>query len=168
MIALESFEKEDFERLIYWVTTKEILVQFSGPIFTFPLTITQLDEYINDKRRLAFKVIDQSNNVTIGHAELYHSEDIRAIKICRILIGDPKNRSTGFGQQIINELLKIAFLELGKEKVELNVYDWNTNAIKCYEKVGFMVRHDKMFKSEVDGNIWTAINMTINKQVWCR
>jgi RimJ/RimL family protein N-acetyltransferase len=168
MITLESFEKEDFERLINWVNDEETLVQFSGPIFSFPLTIIQLEEYINDKKRLPFKVIDQSNKATIGHAELYSSEDIKTIKICRILIGDPQKRSVGFGQQIINELLKIAFLELGKEKVELNVYDWNTNAIKCYQNVGFIKCQEKTFNSEVGGKVWTAINMTIDKQVWCR
>lgn len=166
MITLEPFDKKDFERLINWVDNEEILVQFGGPIFSFPLTIKQLEEYKNDKQRLSFKVIDQSNKTIIGHAELFPSDDNKTIKICRILIGDKANRGQGFGKQIINELLKISFLKLNKEKAELNVYDWNTNAIKCYEKVGFTINPDKTFKSEVKGSTWTAINMTINKQDW--
>jgi len=39
MITLEPFDREDFERLINWVDNEEILVQFGGPIFSFPLTI---------------------------------------------------------------------------------------------------------------------------------
>jgi RimJ/RimL family protein N-acetyltransferase len=166
MITLEPFDKIDFERLISWVDTEEMLVQFGGPIFSFPLTIEQLEEYKNHKKRLAFKVLEQSSKKAIGHAELFPSDDNVTMKICRILIGDKTNRGLGFGQQIINELLRISFLQLGKEKVELNVYDWNTNAIKCYEKVGFTINPGKIFKSEVNGKIWTAINMIIDKQQW--
>jgi RimJ/RimL family protein N-acetyltransferase len=166
MITLEPFEREDFERLIDWVDNEEILVQFGGPIFSFPLTVKQLEGYKNDKQRLSFKVVDQSNKITIGHAELFPSDDNKTMKICRILIGEKANRGRGFGQEIINELLEISFFKLDKEKVELNVYDWNINAIKCYEKVGFIINPDKIFKSTVKGNIWTAINMTIDKQHW--
>jgi phosphosulfolactate synthase (CoM biosynthesis protein A) len=71
MITLEPFDREDFERLINWVDNEEILVQFGGPIFSFPLTIKQLEEYKNNKQRLSFKVVDQSNKIIIGHAELF-------------------------------------------------------------------------------------------------
>jgi len=168
MITLEPFDREDFERLINWVDNEEILVQFGGPIFSFPLTIKQLEEYKNDKQRLSFKVVDQSSKIIIGHAELFPSDDNKTMKVCRILIGDKKNRGQGFGQEIINELLKISFLKLDKEKAELNVYDWNISAIKCYEKAGFIINPGKTSKLEVKGNIWTAINMTIDKQHWTR
>ena len=166
MITLEPFDSNDFERLIKWVDNEEILVQFGGPLFSFPLTIKQLEEYESDQQRLSFKVIDKSSKRIIGHAELFPSNDNATMKICRILIGDKANRGKGFGQQIINELLKISFLKLDKEKAELNVYDWNIEAIKCYEKVGFIMNPSKIFKSEVKGNIWTAVNMTIDKQHW--
>jgi RimJ/RimL family protein N-acetyltransferase len=107
MITLEPFDREDFERLINWVDNEEILVQFGGPIFSFPLTIKQLEEYKNDKQRLSFKVVDQSSKIIIGHAELFPSDDNKTMKVCRILIGDKKNRGQGFGQEIINELLKL-------------------------------------------------------------
>ncbi|UEG49706.1 GNAT family N-acetyltransferase [Ferruginibacter lapsinanis] len=166
MITLEPFERTDFERLINWIDTEEILVQFGGPIFSFPLTIEQLEAYTNDKQRLSFKVVDQSSKTPIGHAELFPSDDNKTMKICRILIGDKQKRGQGLGQQIINELLKISFITLGKERAELNVYDWNTSAIKCYEKVGFTINPDKIFTSTVKENTWTAINMTIDKQHW--
>ena len=111
-------------------------------------------------------MVDQLSKTTIGHAELFPSNDNTTMKICRVLIGDKINRGQGFGQRTINELLKISFLKPGKEKAALNVYDWNTNAIKCYEKVGFIINPGKISKSEVKGNICTAINMTIDKQHW--
>ncbi|WP_214229433.1 GNAT family protein [Pedobacter sp. B4-66] len=165
MITLEQFDENDFKRLISWVDNEEMLVQFAGPLFSFPLTIGQLQEYKNDKNRHLFKVIGPDNHA-IGHAELFQSDDEKMVRICRVLIGDKTKRGQGIGQQIINELLNISFVKLDKENVELNVYDWNTSAIKCYEKVGFAVNPNKRFQSEVNGSIWTAINMTIDKAHW--
>jgi hypothetical protein len=47
MVKLEGFDTNDFQQLINWVDTEEFLVQFGGPVFSFPLTIDQLDEYIS-------------------------------------------------------------------------------------------------------------------------
>lgn len=165
MVTLEQFDENDFERLISWVDTEEMLVQFAGPLFSFPLTIEQLQEYKNDKNRHLFKVIEPDKHV-IGHAELFQSDDEKTVRICRVLIGDKTKRGQGIGQQIINELLNISFVKLDKENVELNVYDWNISAIKCYEKVGFAVNPNKTFESEVNGDVWTAINMAIDKEHW--
>jgi len=36
MILFEKFEKSDFDRLIGWVDSELFMVQFSGPIFSYP------------------------------------------------------------------------------------------------------------------------------------
>ncbi len=167
MVKLERFETNDFERLINWVDSEELLVQFGGPIFTFPLTADQLDEYISDPQRSVFKVIELPANNVIGHAELVPS-DHKTVKICRILIGDKSKRGKGLGQELINELLEMSFLQLGFEKAELNVYDWNIGAIKCYEKNGFKRNPDKVNRIEVNGNVWTALNMTVLRSAWLK
>ena len=88
MITIEKFNEKDFERLINWSYNEEILIQFAGPIFTFPLTTEQLKEYIKNQQRLSFKVI--SNGNVIGHAEISPSEEKNTVKICRVLIGEKK------------------------------------------------------------------------------
>ncbi len=143
IIKLELFEEKDFDRLIKWAYEEETLIQFAGPIFTFPLTNEQLYGYISNKERLPFKVIDSVTNTVIGHAEISPSKETNAIKICRILIGDKTKRGKGYGEKIIKSLLEIAFNELNKEKAELKVFDWNIGAIKCYEKVGFKINKNK-------------------------
>jgi len=167
-IKLKPFEKKDFNRLIKWSYNEEILTQFAGPIFTFPLTIEQLKNYKNNKEILSFKVIDSFSNIVIGHAEISPSEEINTIKICRILIGDKTKRRKGYGKKIIKLLLDKAFKELDKERAELNVFDWNTSAIKCYEKVGFKINRAKTSISIVNGEKWKAINMIIDRNNWIK
>ena len=36
-VRLEPFSEADFERLIAWSPTPEFLLQWAGPLFTFPL-----------------------------------------------------------------------------------------------------------------------------------
>jgi RimJ/RimL family protein N-acetyltransferase len=164
MIQLEPFTIADFGRLISWIENKEELVQFAGPVFKFPLNEKQLEKYIEDKNRFAFKVVETNSEQIIGHCEIYLTE--QTAKLCRILIGEKSFRSKGLGLQIVNNLLEISFANFNKSSVELNVYDWNVGAIKCYEKAGFVINKDIVKTIEVNGNTWTSINMTINKTTW--
>ncbi len=162
MIRLEPFTNEDFEKLISWIDNKELLIQFAGSVFEYPLTAEQLTIYISDNKRFAFKVIDVNMNETIGHAEIYLTEPDTS-RLCRILIGNKEYRGKGRGQQTVQQLTDYSFEKFKVEVVELNVYDWNISAIKCYEKAGFITNPNKSKKIEVDGKIWTAINMKILK-----
>ena len=164
MIRLENFGRENYSDLISWVNSEEALMQFAGPLFKFPLTSEQLDISLSDKKRIAFRIVIDETDFSIGHAEIYLSDD--SAKLGRILIGDPGQRGKGFGKQIVNLLLDFAFSNMHITNVELNVFDWNTSAIKCYEKVGFTINPEKKLERKIKGETWTAINMTIDKEKW--
>ena len=164
MIGLEKFHRDFYAELISWVTTEEQLMQFAGPAFNFPLTSEQLDKSLSDKNRFAFRVVNDRTNVSIGHSEIYLTD--QSAYLGRILIGDVEQRGKGLGQQIVNLLLNFIFFDLYKTKVELNVFDWNIGAIKCYEKVGFVINAGKKSERKIKNEIWTAINMTIDKSKW--
>ncbi|MBL0135947.1 MAG: GNAT family N-acetyltransferase [Chitinophagaceae bacterium] len=166
MLRLETFDKDSYEELISWIGSEEELMQFAGPAFTFPLTKEQLETSVNDKNRFSFKVVNSITNVTIGHAEIYLTD--HSAYLGRIIIGDKEQRGKGLGQQIVNLLLDFVFSTFDKTKVELNVFDWNVGAIKCYEKVGFVINPNKKIERQIKNEIWTAINMTIDKSRWQR
>lgn len=161
MIRLGPFTAADYANLIAWVDSEEMLMQFAGPAFTFPLTAEQLDLSLNDQNRTAFRVVLIETNATIGHAEVYLKE--HSTHIGRVLIGDQQYRGKGLGQQIIRLLLDFSFSHLNRSTAELNVFDFNTSAIKCYEKVGFTVNPDKKFERTVKGQTWTGSNMQVTK-----
>ena len=164
MIRLEKFNYKCYDRLISWVVTAEDLMQFAGPAFTFPLTYEQLDNSLSDSKRFAFQVLDSNTGTTIGHAEIYLTEQVAYLG--RLLIGERDFRGMGIGRQIVYCLLDFAFKDLDQQQVELNVFDWNINAIKCYEKAGFVFNPNKRAEREVNGQTWIALNMGIDKQKW--
>ena len=164
MIRLDKFDKYFYAELISWIDTAEELMQFAGPAFIFPLTESQLETSQSDKNRYSFRVVNDITNLAIGHSEIYITEN--SAWLGRIIIADINFRGKGLGQQIVKLLVDYAFFNLGKEKVELNVFDWNIAAIKCYEKVGFSINLKKSKERMITAKIWTAINMSIDKTKW--
>ena len=160
-IRLGKFNKQNYAGLIAWVESEEDLMQFAGPLLKFPLTPGQLDVPLSDKNRTAFTVISNETNLTIGHAETYLTEN--TVKIGRILIGDKAHRGKGLGRQVVDLLLDFSFANFNRTVVELNVFDWNINAIKCYEKAGFTINPVKTLERKVNDKTWTALNMVIDK-----
>src|SRR5450432_1415217 len=111
-IRLDKFDKENYADLISWVDSEETLMQFAGPVFKFPLTPEQLDISLSDQNRIAFRIVSNETNLSIGHSEIYLSGS--SAKFGRILIGDKEQRGKGLGQQIVNLLLAYTFSNLDK------------------------------------------------------
>ena len=162
-IRLEKFSETDFDTLISWVKDEKELIQFAGPIFSFPLTKEQLHNYLADTKRHAFKIIHNDTNTTIGHCEAYKT-DKQNSRLCRILIGDKNFRGKGYGTLLTRILTKWTFDNLQANFVDLNVYDFNTFAIKSYESVGFKITAINEMTTQVNNENWTSYKMTVYRE----
>ena len=165
MILLQAFTINDFEQLMAWETNEEALMQFAGPSFSFPLTRHQLSLTLIDKKRLSYSIQYLPGCIVIGHAEIYFPDETTA-HLCRILIGDPHYCGRGLGLQTVNELLRISFARAGIAMATLNVFDFNTAAIKCYTKAGFTINESNTKTRQAGNKIWTTLNMQILKTTW--
>lgn len=161
-IALEEFIPADFTRLISWITTEEQLIQFAGTVFQFPLTKEQLIDYLEQPNRHIFKVIHCDTEEVIGHCEVYE-EDTHSRRLCRILIGDKRFLGKGYGSALVSKLTKWCFSKQEIEIVTLNVFDFNTSAIKCYLKNGFMKGKLNDSPTLVAHERWYSFRMTIDR-----
>ncbi len=166
MIHFEKLEPNDFNTFKSWVSNKDELFQFSGPIFNFPLTDEQLMNYINDRRRISFKVMLTDSNQLIGHCELNFENPLP--RLSRILIGEKEFRNKGVGKLIVTKMLEQLFIEREFEKADLNVFDWNLGALKCYQNVGFKIIETIVSEHVNGGEVWRILNMTISKDTWIR
>ena len=162
MIKLEPFTEKDFERFIEWVDNKELLMTIAGPHFSYPLTKDQLQVYLNDAKSYSFNIVDTNENTVIGHAEIRELGD-GIFKIDKLLIGDKASRGKGLCQPIMQLLVGHAFTQLQATIIKLNVFDWNTAAIKCYERTGFVIDPNNTMSFVVGDKVWTALNMSIEK-----
>jgi len=60
---------------------------------------------------------------------------------------------------LIKKLTQYGFNNLKKERIILNVYSWNIEAIKFYEKVGFYQTEKPIEFVKVENEIWETIEM---------
>ncbi|MNT95093.1 hypothetical protein D3C72_2369050 [compost metagenome] len=63
-------------------------------------------------------------------------------------------------------MLKLLFVDNTYDQADLNVYDWNTNAIKCYEGVGFQINEGTITETSIGNETWKGLNMQITKSNW--
>ena len=164
MIALSPFEKSDFDTFISWIESSDELFQFAGQGFDYPLTTEQLDLHVLNYKSICYKVICTKTNEYFGHCEVNYANSFP--RLSRIFIGVKSYRNKGIGKLIVNSLLEKLFNEEGFEKADLNVFDWNQQAIKCYQKVGFEMNEDLVYRRNNNGKIWLALNMSITKSKW--
>ncbi len=111
-------------------------------------------------------MLHRETNDVIGHCEL-NLENTRP-SLSRILVADPNLRGKGIGKAIVQAMLEQLFHVENFESADLNVFDWNTNAIRCYEQVGFVINPSIVNTQMNDGKPWTALNMVISKDTWLK
>ena len=84
---------------------------------------------------LIFTMVEKATGDFIGNIELKDVTDVTAeLGICLAA----KKQDKHYGQEAIKGLIDYAFNVLGLTEMTLNVYDFNTRAQHCYEKVGFI------------------------------
>ncbi|MEO6883658.1 MAG: GNAT family N-acetyltransferase [Bacteroidia bacterium] len=162
-IHLKPFKKEHVVLLQTWADTEEELVQFAGPVFKFPLTEEQVAHYLEDQNRAVFLVEEAQNKVAIGMGEIF-IVNAETRRLCRITVGNKQYRGKGFGQAIITTLLEKSFSDKAVNTVELNVFEFNTTAIKCYTACGFTITPNNIRIIDVNTQKWNLLNMKISRE----
>jgi RimJ/RimL family protein N-acetyltransferase len=172
MIQLEYFTANDFEQLKEWITDEEILMNWSGALFSFPLTQKSLDWYIenvNDTRHsdaFVYKVTETVTGIVIGHISLGGiSRKNRAGRISRVLVS-PAYQGKGYCCQMVKQVLKIGFEELQLHRISLGVYDFNKAAIRCYQKAGLVIEGTSRDCLLFNGEWWSLVEMGILENDW--
>ena len=174
MIRLEHFGPADFSQLIDWITDEHLLANWSGAMFRFPLTEEALDWYIANTNgseapeAYIYKAIDTETGAVVGHISLGGiSHKNSAARISRVLVGHTAERGKGYCTAMVREVLRFAFEELKLHRVTLGVYDFNTPAIRCYQKAGFQIEGTlRDVLKRPNGEYWSIVEMGILEKEW--
>jgi RimJ/RimL family protein N-acetyltransferase len=171
-IELKSFERCDFARLINWVTSQEFLMQWAGPIFSYPLDEGQLEKYIqgsegNHPIRRIFKAVNTGTNGVVGHIELDNIDmKNKSATVARVLVGEPSLRGKGIGTQMVRKILEVGFNQLELHRIDLFVFDFNKVAIRCYAKIGFLKEGYLRDARKIGDRYWSPYQMSILQSEW--
>jgi RimJ/RimL family protein N-acetyltransferase len=163
MILLEKFTNDDFDRLISWIDNEEELIQFAGPLFNYPLSHQQLNNYLIQQKKSPYRIRLIETGEIIGRCELNFENELP--RLSRILIGEKHLRNNGIGKLVLYQMIDLLFTTTTTthKAVDLSVFDWNHNAIACYKKIGFTIRPELKSSMLVSGKNWNAFNMILSR-----
>ena len=172
MIRLEYFTPADFSQLISWIPDARLLMNWSGSLFSFPLTEDKLAWYLegtNDPATsdaLVYKAIDSITGEVVGHISLGGiSRKNSAARISRVLVGAAA-RGQGIGRQMVEAILRVGFEQLGLHRIDLGVYDFNTAALRCYEKAGMQREGCSRDVLRYENEYWSLVEMSMLAPEW--
>lgn len=173
MIRLEDFGPQNFKQLIAWIDNEELMTNWAGSLFRFPLTDESLAWYIEETNNLetsdalVYKAVDEKTGETVGHISLGAiSRKNRSGRISRVLVGQTAARGKGICQTMIKAVLKIGFEDLKLHRISLGVYDYNKSAINCYQKAGFKIEGISRDVLWYNNSFWSLIEMSILEDEW--
>jgi UDP-4-amino-4,6-dideoxy-N-acetyl-beta-L-altrosamine N-acetyltransferase len=140
---LRPVRKSDIEKSIVWRNTPDIRENVLG--YRFPVTETMEDQWyeaaLADQTRSTamFAIETLDNDTLIGFIHLNRIDWIARRSHFGITIGEKEFQGKGMGTDSMQILFKYAFDCLNLKKICLEVADFNKNAIKLYQKFGFVV-----------------------------
>lgn len=144
---------------------RRILDAMGGPRATFPLDRAQIEVWLAQATGeppafYFYSARRTEDGRIIGHGELLRvNREHKSAWVGRILVGPPELRGMGYGEAIVRELVRIGFDELGLQRLELAVFDFNHAAIRCYERAGFRMEGDLGERRKVGEAEWQVCVM---------
>ena len=134
-MILRTSTDEDLKTLISWVKDREACKLWAGPHVRFPLTLQSLKKDIECSEDNTFVMADDAGEPA-GLGQLLEKENGR-IHMARVIVS-PLQRAKGFGEILCRLLIDEGLKRFGKVYFTLNVYSINTNAVRLYQKLGFI------------------------------
>tara|TARA_B110000438_G_scaffold211190_1_gene203234 strand:- start:191 stop:808 length:618 start_codon:yes stop_codon:yes gene_type:complete len=174
IISLKNVIREDIPKIIKWLDDKDVYENWFGkytynepahlgyePKNMINATDAEWNEVFHDPHHEPHRSIFSIylNKEHIGEAQLSIDESLGDSQIS-ILIGEKKYWHKGFGTETALALLEHSFLNLGMYRSWVDIPEFNTNAVKLFEKIGFIhegtfrksrPRNDQRFNSVVMG-----------------
>jgi RimJ/RimL family protein N-acetyltransferase len=165
MITITQFKEENIDLLASWVSNEKEVMLWAGPGYGFETLKQDILERLIDSKKNADKVkmfsaYNAETDKIVGHVQLFIDAQNDSGYIGRMIVA-PEFRGKGYCSAIINEILKLGFNELKLNMINLIVFDFNTSAIKCYEKCGFIKEGILRDRRKIDNEYWSLVSMSI-------
>ena len=171
-IRLRSFELSDLDEIMRHWNNME-LRNFVGSTDRGPMARNDEEEWIKstwkqrqERKAFHFAIETIADNKLVGGTGLFDIDWTSRSATVGISIYNPEYWGKGYGQESMNLILGFAFRNLNLNRVELDTFDFNERAQKCYLKVGFKEVGRRRKARFIDGQYHDDIIMDILKEEW--
>jgi len=115
---------------------------------------------------LAMAIHLRESDRLVGTCALSQLDVDNGSTLYHITIGERDAWGKGYGTEATELMIAHAFSGLGLHRVGLTVFEFNTRAIRAYEKCGFVVEgraREVIFR---DGRYWDELQMSVLAEEW--
>jgi RimJ/RimL family protein N-acetyltransferase len=120
-----------------------------------------------------------SNDASIGELKSEWGTAIGEIHLSKLAPNAVHHRSTeigidilpgfqgkGYGREAIEWALDYAFRRAGLHRVRIRAFEWNTGALRLYEKVGFKIEGREREALWHEGRFWDGVELGMLEGEW--
>ncbi|QUG43394.1 GNAT family N-acetyltransferase [Psychrobacillus sp. INOP01] len=146
-LNIRAMSESDYPYMVKWLND-DLVIENYGPRLTLEEVISKYGPRINNDHYVVPCIVEYKDEL-VGYIQYYKTpkEQLKiygypleeSIYGIDQFIGEPELWGKGIGTQMINTLLECLSSNLGVSKVVLDVKSTNLQAIKCYEKCGFLI-----------------------------
>ena len=140
LVTLGVIQREYLPSYVKWLNDWE-LRRLLAPQLPHPFTMEDEESWFsslrNDRDARVFAILTRAEGRLLGNCGLHRIDWTNRDALFGIFIGDKNDRGKGYGTDATRALLRYAFEEAGLRRIELEVFSFNTSAIRLYEKIGF-------------------------------
>ena len=149
------------------------LQRLLNPRMSFP---QHADEFLNpdgwyqsalkDEKSRRFAVRTRTDDLFIGTSAILNLNMFTHCAEIGITIAHPDYRGKGYGREIMLLTMRYGFEQFNLNRIQLRVMDYNTRAIRLYEKLGFVheAREREVFFH--DGKYFDQLIMGMLRTEW--
>jgi ribosomal-protein-alanine N-acetyltransferase len=124
--------------LIYQTRVTDTIA-WDGPVSleAYTAALTELEMQTRNGEEFLYTIVERASGTPIGTCSVRPSDN-KFRGDCGLWIGEPYH-GKGFGTQVVREMMRIAFEQLGMKKLEASVYAGNVPSRRIFEKNGFQL-----------------------------
>ncbi len=171
-VRLRSFELSDVDEIMEHWNNME-LRNLLGSADRGSVSRSEEEEWIRstwkqrqERKAFTFAIETLTDNKLIGGTGLFNIDWTSRSAMVGISIYNLEYWGKGYGQESMNLIIGFAFRNLNLNRVELDTFDFNKRAQKCYLKVGFKEVGRRRKARFIDGKYHDDIIMDILKDEW--
>jgi RimJ/RimL family protein N-acetyltransferase len=169
-IRLAPLERKHIDLFLKWFNDPEITQYLT---MYKPMTRDMEEDWFNglkhrqDSVFLSIHIYDEEkSDKVIGNCAIHVINNKNRTCSCGITIGEKEYQNKGYGTETMELLIEYGFNTLNMNRIELSVYNFNSRALKTYQKVGFIEEGRKRQARYHNGKYYDEIIMAILRQDW--
>ncbi len=168
LVELRHHRYEDLPTVRRWYHDQELarLTRYT----LRPMSDGDIDRFFHGRllspEQVAYAITVRGSGRLIGSTTFSNLDPENGSTLFHISLGEPDTWGQGYGTEATELMLWLAFERIGLHRVALSVFDFNSRAVRSYEKAGFQVEGRNRQAIARDGGRWDELTMGILASEW--